>query len=176
MVVANRYAKALFEQAVSLNKVQEVYENLNKMNQTIQEVEEFKHMVASPIVTASDKKQVCAKVFGSFAELTTNFINLVIDNGREMLMSDMLRAFEVLYFKSQKIDQVKVTTAKVMSDKQSQLVKDKLTKEFGLNDVSLDAHVDASIIGGVIIQLGDKEYDGSVLNKLKRIKQQAISQ
>jgi len=176
MVVANRYAKALFEQAVEQKQVELVQSDLALVLETIEQVDDFRLMIASPIVSAQDKKQVCSKVFSSISDLTAKFIHLVIDNGREVVLAQIVKAFETLYLRSEKKEKVKITTAKNMSQSQTQQIKDRLKKQFDLNDVTIDAHVEPSIIGGVIIQMGDKEYDGSILNKLKRIKQQAIAQ
>lgn len=91
-------------------------------------------------------------------------------------MVDIIDQFAVLYDDKNKIASGTATTAVKLDDDQLKRLGDGFAKKYNLNAVRLENKVDPSILGGVILQVKDRVIDGSVKNKLKKIRAQIIDE
>ena len=91
-------------------------------------------------------------------------------------MIDILDQFSLLYDNENKIASGTATTAVKLDDDQLERLSESFAKKYDLNAVRLENKVDPSILGGVILQVKDRVIDGSVKNKLKKIRAQIIDE
>ncbi len=106
-------------------------------------------------------------------ELFNNFIGLLFDNRRLALLADIAGLFEALRFEAERVVRAKVTSADTLPAAELDTIKAALRKRFG-RDVEIDTALDASLIGGAIIEADDLVIDGSLKGKLGRL-QAALS-
>jgi len=96
---------------------------------------------------------------------------LLVANKRFEILSAITSQFNTLFDIASGIEQAVVTTAVPLTAELEVLVKNKL-KEFSSNTISITNVVDASIIGGFVLRIGDKQYNASVANKLQQLKRE----
>ena len=173
--ISVRYAKAFFEFASEKGLVDKVIADVKLLSKSLNEIAELAEVFQSPIVKPSSKKSfVSALMKGKISQDTIDFLNLVIDNGREMFTQDILRNVLDIYRKTQGITAVTLTSAAPLSKKQEQAVVD-LVKKQKNTEVELQTKVDPSLMGGFILRVEDEQYDASVSSRLKQIRKELIA-
>lgn len=168
---AKRYAKAIYEVAKEQDRLGQVEEELTAVRQAIRDSEELRRVIEHPRTSASDKKALFDKLFKDrLSTEVRNFLCLLVDQKREDELEAIVREYVLLANDARGIVDATVTTAKPLSDDE----KESLSKTFGelLNkQLRVNSKVDESIIGGVIVRIGDRLYDGSIAGKLARFQQ-----
>lgn len=173
--VAQRYAKALFDLALETNQLDAVKADVD----TIRAVEsrELDVVLRSPVIREEKKVAVFEGVFGGkVSKLTMQFFNLLFRKGREIATDEILDAFVDLYRQHKNIHVMNITTAQPVTAEMNEFLKSKLLKNDNYKDSTIEVRniVDENIIGGFIVQLGDKLIDASIRKDLQEIKQQFI--
>jgi len=114
------------------------------------------------------------KIFGSsFDKMSAGFMNIIINKGREAYLPEIASEFIEQYNELKSISSAVLTSASPLSDQALASIKARLLESNITNDsVQIATKVDPSIIGGFIIQIGDKLYDASVAHKLETLKKQ----
>jgi F-type H+-transporting ATPase subunit delta len=134
---------------------------------------DFTNLLKSPVVNADIKKKIVdAVTAGKISALTRSFNTLLINKSRESNLPEITKAFIDQYKKFKNIHTVKLTTALPVSDAMRQAIKERVKQASGFTNIELDEHVDDSIIGGFVLQIGDKLIDGSIAYDLKNIARQ----
>jgi len=164
--LASRYAQALYELASEKQELDVVEEQLVFVEQTLGSVPELASLLYHPQVPVEAKKDTVVKVFGpQLGEHVRNFLLLLIDKRRETALTAIVKEYKVLANQARNITEAEVTTATPLSDSQRQALSAKLSAVTGKR-VTLQTKVDQSIVGGVIVKIGDKLIDGSVTRQL----------
>jgi len=135
----------------------------------------------SPLVTSDKKKEALGLLLGNkVSEVTKNFFNVLAENGRLDQTTKVLTAFEQLISASKHEITVTVISAKELDAKSSKQLQATLQKsdlvEKGAKLI-IENKVDPSILGGLVIDFGDKSIDLSVsskINQLNRLLTEAI--
>ncbi len=166
-----RYAGALFELANSQGNAAEVEKDLSAFQALYDESADLRRLVASPVFTAEDQDRALKTLSdkAGFSELTSNFLRVIAHNRRLFALPQMIPAFKSLAAKSRGEVSAEVTTAQPLSDEQATQLKDSLTASVG-KTVMLDARVDPSILGGLIVKVGSRMVDSSLRTKLTAIR------
>jgi F-type H+-transporting ATPase subunit delta len=167
--VAIRYAKALFDLCLEQNLLDRVDQDMRLIGLLYKENRDFRIFLKSPIISQSKKKDVLKGLLGdSVHTLTLSFANLMVKQNREDLIAAVAIAFHGLFKKEKGIISVELVSAEALSDQlRSDIVK-VLRQESG-NEVELTEKVDASLIGGFVMQVEDRQFDASILTKIKRL-------
>jgi F-type H+-transporting ATPase subunit delta len=97
-----------------------------------------------------------------------NFLALLADNRRLALLPEIAGLFEELRAEAERVVKARVTSATALGDGELEGIKAALKKRFG-RDVQVETAVDASLIGGAVIDAGDVVIDGSLKGKLGRL-------
>lgn len=170
-IVAARYAGALVDLAEAGKALSKVEKDVADLRASLAGSQDFQKVIASPLI-GKDKQfgfvDAIAKK-GKFTDLTANFLRVLVDNGRLNVLTAALDAFEAEVSKRRGEIQVSVKTAQDLSAKQLKSLQDTLKKHVG-SDVSIDADVDPSILGGMVVTIGSQMIDDSVRRKLDRLK------
>lgn len=170
--VAKRYAKALFDLATEKNSLDSVYNDINLVNDCISSSRDLSLLLKTPIVTSDRKEKVMDSLFGGKVnELTHAYIKLIVGKGRESAIPEIANQFIQKYK-----DQKGITTANVTSavplhhETKSAIIK--LIEDATKKQVELIDKVDADMIGGYIIKVGDRQFDTSINRKLQELKRE----
>lgn len=167
--LASTYAQAIFELAKEKNTLDQVEKELLLVSDTIANQSELATLLYHPRVPAAAKKDTIVKVFGTeLTDYVRNFLLLLVDKRRETALQAVIRQYIVLANKARNIIEAEVTSAIALSAEEQEKLRNKLSKVTG-RTVLLKLAVDPAIIGGVIVKIGDKLIDGSVVRQLKAL-------
>ncbi len=171
--VASRYAKSLLDLAVEKNQLEEVYKDMQYLQQLTKQSREFLSLMRSPVVKADTKiKAINAVTTGNIGELTKAFTTLLITKTREGVLPEVITSFIRQYKQHKNINTVKLTTAVAVSEEMKNTIMAQLHKSSNMQNVDLQTTVDPNIIGGFVLQTGDQLIDASIAYDLKNISRQ----
>ena len=165
--IASRYAKALVDLALEGNKLEDVKKDMD-LFAVLLENREFELMLKSPVLAHSKKKSILKSILeGRVTELTSKFINLLVDKDRAGMLPLIVPEFLELYRDINQISVVKITSAREMEPDEIDRITAVLRKQgFVKEQVEVEADVDPTLIGGFILEFGDHLLDASVENQL----------
>jgi F-type H+-transporting ATPase subunit delta len=171
--VAGRYAKSLMDLAIEQGKLQSVVGDIEMLNESVKNRDLYL-MLKSPIISGDKKASIMKVLFGErFETITMGFINLCITKGRESILPEMAGELLAEYKKMQGITSIKVTTATPLSAEGLEALRAKLiASSVTAKDVEIETAVKSDIIGGFVIEFGDKLYDASVAAKLAALRKE----
>jgi F-type H+-transporting ATPase subunit delta len=173
--IAVRYAKALFLSALEKNLLEIVRTDVALINQTIEDSDQFELYLKSPVVKSNQKFKLINEVFsGKINDLSLNFLGILIQNKREDHLIDIARRFNDVYRNYKGIKSASVTTAIPLTDEIKRKLNALLASVYKA-DIELELKEDNSILGGFVLQVGDQQYDASVLAGLKKMKSTLLS-
>jgi F-type H+-transporting ATPase subunit delta len=173
--VAKRYAKALMDIAVETNQVETVKKDVDLLK--VATTGELDLVLKSPIIRQDKKQAIFSAIFeGKVSQLTSMFFSLLFEKGREIVLPEILDAFNAAYRKMKGIEILELTTAVAVSDEVKASIVENFKKmpEYNANTFEVKEKLDESILGGFLAQIGDKLYDASIRNDLQAIKKQFV--
>jgi F-type H+-transporting ATPase subunit delta len=172
-LIARRYGKALYSVCLEQSIVNLVEKELIEFTSMINLNQDLYRILMSPRISSDKKKEVLQYIFSSarLSQVTFNFISLLIDKKRENLFSDIAAVFSEIILENSNIVVAYVTTAFPLSVAEQKLLDATLSAKIG-KFVKMEINIDPSIIGGLIIKIEDKVFDGSLMSHLNRIEQE----
>lgn len=168
---AIRYAKAIFEIAESKGTAKAVLSDMLHIRKTIEENKELADFLNSPTIKGDVKWNVLKEVFKDVQAQTLGLFQLIMVNKRFDILMDITTSYRTLFDIANNNELAVVTTAIPMDAALEQQVMAKI-KTFSSNNITIENHVDSTIIGGFIIRMGDKQFNASVANKLQELKRE----
>jgi len=165
--VARPYAAALFDLASEAGKVAEVEASLDGFAALVAESEDFANFLKSPVIDADRKRSVMETILAKAEspEVVGNFMRIVARNRRLFAVPAMIRQFKELAAKARGEVAADVTSAVPLSAAQRKSLTESLKKKIG-KTVTLTAHVDPELIGGLVVKVGSQMIDSSLRTKL----------
>jgi F-type H+-transporting ATPase subunit delta len=134
---------------------------------------DFVNLLRSPIVKGDKKLSIVNAVTrGHISDLTTAFNRLLISKGRESNLPEILTAFIAQYKQHMNIHTVKLTTAVPVGDEIRRSLVEQLKNTTEMKNIELEVAVDEDLIGGFVLQAGDKLIDASIAYDLKAVARQ----
>lgn len=161
------YSKALFELAVEQDCLESVYEELEQLKEVFQQNPELIKLLSSPAITQAEKLDVISKIFGTDS-VVCDFLCVVTEKNRIPYIIKIAEAFNCLYNDYKNIAEITVTTSVPLSDTSRQKLSEKLSNRFG-KTVKLIEKIDPSVLGGVIVDYGNTQIDGSIKKRIETI-------
>ena len=163
--VGRRYSKAIFEIAEEKNQVKEIYEMLNSAMVLYRTDKEFKNFIRNPLISNEEKKLVLNEIFGKDNSENLNILLYILDKGRMNCIKYIVAEYLKIYYRKNRILDVRATFTKELTDEQKKKLIDKLSQKTG-KEINLEIKIDKDILGGGIIKIGDKIIDGSIRREL----------
>ncbi len=171
--VASRYAKSLLDLAVERGQLEEVYNDMLYLQQLTKASRDFLNLLRSPVVKADAKtKAIDAVTSGNITNTTKAFTTLLINKAREAVLPEVITSFINQYKAHKNIHTVKLTTATPVSDQMKNAIVTQMQKAGNMQNIELETVVNPDIIGGFVLQAGDKLVDASISYDLKEIARQ----
>jgi F-type H+-transporting ATPase subunit delta len=168
--VLEPYAEALMSLAQSNELIDRFGEDISSLLNLLENSEELKVFLESPIVLAESKKGVLRQIGGDqIHPFIMNFLMILVDRRRISFLEGIFQQFQKLLRQLKQIVVAKVTSAIELTDAQRQSVSEKVRGMTNANQVELDTKIDPDLIGGVIIQVGSQVIDASLRGQLRRI-------
>ena len=169
--LAGRYATALFDLADGDGILDQVAEDLASLDSMIDESDDLQRLIRSPVIRRDDQSRALVAIMEK-AEMSTvarNFVGLVARNRRLFALPDMIAAYRGLLAAHRGEATAEVVSAQTLTDQQLDAVGDALRRAVG-TPVSVDARVDPSLLGGLVVRLGSRMVDSSLSTKLQRLR------
>lgn len=166
-LVSKTYGDALFELALEENRLDVYFEEAKAVLTALKENKELSTLMNHPKIVKEEKIKVMENIFSKeVSKELTGFILLIVEKDR---FNDIIPIFEYfisLVKESKKIGVAHVTTPLLLSDGQKSEVEERLLSTTGYKSLEMDYQVDGSLIGGMIIRIGDRVVDSSIKTKL----------
>ena len=166
---AIRYAKAMYDIANEENSINEVYKDMNFINELNSDSLDFKNLLSNSQINFQDKKKLILSLIKQSNSLTEKLIDLLIHNKRVKIIGDIASSFIQLYNKHNNIKEATIITASPINNE----LESKILSMINIKDaksVNLTNVVNPNIIGGFIIRFDGKEYNASVKQNLNNLK------
>lgn len=167
---AIRYAKSLLDLALEKGNLDSVAGDMNFFSSTLEQNPELGRLLASPIIEGSKKLEVIKSVFGQFETVTMSFFELVTKNGREAVLPAIAGSFDQEVKAHKGIVPVELVTAVALDETTRKMILAKVDEHVS-GTLEVKETIDADLIGGFIVKMGDKQIDASVSNQLNNLKQ-----
>lgn len=174
--VAKRYAKALIEIAEELKKLDRITSDVQLIDSVIKSSRDLQLFLKSPIVKEEKKREILKEIFSDSRvdPVTLKFILLLVEKKREDLLHDIVKVYQQLYDEKMGIVTAEITTAVETNNSDKKKIEKKIVELTGAKSVKAIYKVDPSIIGGVVIRIGDTVYDASLKRKIQLLREQLI--
>jgi len=164
--VAKRYAHGLFLLALEKNVIDSIAEEMKQIDDLLTADRSLLNFLAAPQVSDQDKAAVVRSVFsGKVSRMLEEFLLIVIGKHRNNYLHEIAEAFDELVLDYKGFVKTRVVTAVPLTEPEKKSLVERLEKKSGKKVMAI-AEVDASIIGGVIVFLGDQIIDKSVKHQL----------
>jgi F-type H+-transporting ATPase subunit delta len=166
---AARYAKALLELAIENKKIDQTLADMQALIRANAETRDFQLFLENPIINSEKKNSILNEIFDQFDALTTSFVALIVKNKREGALVQIAESFQLQVKEFLGIVPVTIISAQSLDASTRGTILSKLEKSIQ-GKIELDEKIDASLIGGFIVKMGDTQVDASVSNKLRNLK------
>jgi F-type H+-transporting ATPase subunit delta len=170
--IAGRYASALFSLAQDGRQTDAVAEALERFGALIAASPDLERLVRSPVFSAADQLKALDAVLAEadIGGVAANFIRLVATKRRLFFIREMIADYRKLNDAHRGVTRAEATSAIELTDANIAALKESLRAASGGRQIELDVKVDPSIIGGLIVKLGSRMFDGSLKTKLNAIR------
>lgn len=169
--VASRYIKSLIGLAVERGVLEAVHQDMQLFAKTCRENRVFSAMLKSPVIRHEKKRAVLSKIFtGKVNDLTMSFIDIITRKNREPILFSIASEFHQAYNQYKGIGQAYITTTIPMDAEMRKTIEAIVKKLSDKKQVELKEKVDKELIGGFILNIGDRQIDASISSKLKTLK------
>ena len=168
--LAGRYATALFGLARDENQIDAVTRSLDTLEAAMIESADFRALTSSPLVGRAEAGKAIRALIPTLGidPITGKFLGVLADNGRLSELKSVIKAVRTLAAGHRNETTAEVTSAFPLDDKQVAALKSNLKARLG-RDVAIDAKVDPSLLGGLIVRHGSQMIDASIKTKLNNL-------
>lgn len=164
------YAQAIMAVAKDGDLTDRFGDDTSFLLSLLNESDELKQFLSSPLVKADAKKSVLGQLAGETVHpLMMNFLNLLVDRSRIGFLGGICEKYQALLRELKQAVLAEVISAVELTDEQKEAVRQKVTSLTGANSVDLATQIDPNLLGGVVIRVGSQIIDASLRGQLRRI-------
>lgn len=175
-LVSKTYGEALFDLAVEEDKLDVISEEVQFVSNTLNENKDLLRLLNHPKITVEEKIKVVESIFkGRLSDTMTGFLVLVAQKGRNGELPDILSYFSKKVKEYKNIGVASITSATPLSEGQKADMEKRLLEVTGYVSFETRYDVDESLIGGVVIRIGDRVVDSSIRTKLDNMAKALIN-
>ena len=169
--ISRRYARAFFEIATEQKQIELYYNELNQFASIVSQNKSLSDFLANPVFELASKKGVVESLIAKMklSGMTVSFLRLLVDKKRIDILNDIVVGYCQLMDEALKKIRVNVKTAFALSDELKSFISSSLEKSMG-KTVDMTVEEDPTLLGGLVIGVGDTLYDGSIKNQLNNMR------
>jgi F-type H+-transporting ATPase subunit delta len=167
--LAQVYGRSLFQVAREQGKLDELREQLGQLVDALNENRELAVFFFSPYFSTKEKQEGLERLLDGAEEIFVNFLKLLIDNHRMPVIFRIRDEYERLWDEENKTLPVEITSAVALDEKTTESLGRQIGERAG-RKVTLAAHVDPDILGGIIVRVGNSILDASIRNRLEQLR------
>jgi F-type H+-transporting ATPase subunit delta len=169
-LVQTTYGDALFDLAVEESRVDALFDEAEAIIKAFDDNDELGKFLNHPKIKKEEKEEVIKNIFGEFVSKDmTGLLVIMVSKDRQAKIVDTLKYFEEKVKEYKKIGVVSVSTARPLSDEQKERVESRLRDTTDYVSFEITYNVDESLIGGMVIRIGDRVVDSSIKTKIDEI-------
>jgi len=169
--IARVYAEALFEVAVEQGKLDVIREQLGEFADAVAENRDLQVFLFSPYFSSAEKRDGIGRALSGAEPEFVNFLELVAEKHRMPAVFRIRRRFDELWARENRQLEVRLTSAVALEPEIVKRLGAEIERQTDRN-IELSSEVDESIIGGLVLQVGNMVLDASVRNKLERLRKE----
>ena len=163
-----RYAQAIFDLARENNEVEKWCQDLEIVSEAFQD-SDFAALMKHADMSAADKRSATGSVLAGVNTMVRNLVDLLVSKGSVDSVADVYTSYTELLDQHLGRQRVEVTTAIALDEAEANRITS-FVSELVRREVVLTTKVDESILGGLVIQIGDRLLDGSTKARLDGLK------
>ena len=171
MSAVSTYAEALFEAAREREELEEVLSDLGEFVEALHGSEELRLFFYGGQIPERQKRRALDGLTEGMKISSTNFLKVLVDNGREDILEEVLARYENLVKEHLGKIEVEVTTAVELSEEQRDRLKERLRDVLEGREIILEANVDPDLVGGAVFRYGGRMMDGSIRGRLESLRE-----
>jgi F-type H+-transporting ATPase subunit delta len=174
VTIARNYSETLFVLAEESGRIQEYADLIDAVAHAVAAAPRVQAVLMSPRVTKAQKARLFAEALAGAPREFVLFLQAVIRRGRQGLLTDIAQEFHALH--DLKLNRIRaaVTVARPVDETLRQQVARRLTEVMG-KQVLPHFHEDPAILGGVVVRVGDRVFDGSVRRKMTLLRRALLA-
>lgn len=166
-LISKTYGEALFEAAVEEGIVDSLFQEVEAVHAVLQENDEYVRLLNHPKLPVEQKISMLEEVFrGKASKELTGLLVTVAEKGRFSEIDGILAYFEERVREYKKIGTAYVTSAAELTQEQKASLEKRLLETTSYQSFCINYSVDAGLIGGMVIRIGDRVVDSSIRTKL----------
>jgi ATP synthase F1 delta subunit len=169
--IARVYARSLFEVAKEHGVLDRVRDELGQFADELERNRDLQLFFFSPYFSSEEKRDGVSRVIEGADERFVRFLEILAEEHRLPVIFRIRRAFDALWREENKLLPVSVTSAVQLDPSLIADIGRKIEEQTG-RKVELRSHVDPDVLGGIVLQVGDRVLDASVRNRLERLRKQ----
>ncbi len=168
--IAHRYAKSVVSLAKNQGELATIKNDADFLKETFEASRELRLLLKNPIIQTSKKLPVLRAIFkDKLGTLMLHFIDIVCKKGRENFLPSIIQEIIREYNVIEGIQEATLVTASELDNKELEKFEELVKKHTELSKVTLEVKVNPSLIGGFILNIGDRQIDESVQSKLNNL-------
>jgi F-type H+-transporting ATPase subunit delta len=168
--LGDRYANSILVLAQERGQVERVREDFQRIQRVCRSNPDFVNMLESPLIKSDKKQNIINEIFGGrFCDIVQTLIEIIVRKKREGYLDDIAERFLFQYDRLNNITRGIIRSAAPLTAEQLEKIKQLVQKEFKTS-FELTEVVDKSLIGGFVLDIGDRQFDASIATRLRALK------
>lgn len=173
-IVANRYAQALYELAVEKGQTSIIQEELLEIKKAFQANQDLGQLFENPRFSLAKKKELITTLFNGANALLLDTLFVLLEKKRLNEIINFVDEFVDFVNDAAGIAEAKVYSTRPLTEDESAAISSAFAKRIGKQSLRINNIIDPTLIGGIRLQIGNRIYDSSLVNKLERLKRDMI--
>lgn len=174
--VSSRYAKSLIDLAKEQGNLDLIKTDIDQVIAVLRANPELQAVLKNPIIRVDKKRKIVAEIFeGKINPTIIAFFGILVSKGRGGILYDIAKEFVREYNEVNGIVKATVTSAIALSSARLLELQQSIAQQINAQ-VILTNLTDASLIGGYIVKVGDRQIDVSIARKLNKLEKYLINQ
>lgn len=170
-VVARRYSKALFELAKEQGALEQVTGDLLKISRSLEGEPRLEELMSHQRLSPGQKKKLALEIWQkAVSPLVMSFLLLLVDKHRERHLAAIVAMFMELLRSERNVAVAEIKTAYPLEPEEVERVQRALERALG-KKLEMQVSVHPELIGGLVVKVGDRVLDGSVIKRLSLMKE-----
>ena len=169
--IAEVYARSLFEVAKQHDVLERVHDELGEFAEALADDRTLQVFLFSPYFSSQEKREGVRKVVSDADERIVNFLELLAERHRMPALFRIRREFDALWAEENQLLPVTVTSAVELDEGLVREIGERIQAQTG-RKVELSSNVDPDVLGGLMVRVGNMVLDGTVRNRLERLRKQ----
>jgi F-type H+-transporting ATPase subunit delta len=169
--IAEVYARSLFEVAKEHDVLERVHDELGQFAEALADDRTLQVFLFSPYFSSQEKREGVKRIVSDADERFVNFLALLAERHRMPALFRIKREFDARWAEENKLLPVTVTSAIELDEGLAEEIGERIQEQTG-RKVELSSNVDPDVLGGLMVRVGNMVLDGTVRNRLERLRKQ----